>query len=98
MSYSVELEQVAKNRQKAREITKEILNFGVNEQQKLEIIYELTLNLENNSLLKELVGVIKKFRESINKEEEEKNEDRRLFNQDKAGKRSSYFWKICEEI
>jgi predicted transcriptional regulator len=73
MSYSVELEQVAKNRQKAREITKEILNFGVNEQQKLEIIYELTLNLENNSLLKELVEVIKKFRESINKEEEENN-------------------------
>ena len=76
MSYSVELEKTAKDRKKARDITKEILNFGVNEQQKLEIIYELTLNLENNVLIKELVEVIKKFRSSINKDEEENKIDK----------------------
>lgn len=76
MSYSVELEKTAKDRQRAREITKEILNFGVNEAQKLEIIYELSLNLDNNDLLKALVSTIKNFRKSINNEEKENNIDK----------------------
>jgi predicted transcriptional regulator len=70
MSYSVELEKLAKDKQKAREIVKEILDFGVNEQQKLQIIYELSLNLETPGLLKSINEVLKLYRKTINKEEE----------------------------
>ena len=67
------LKKIVENRKVSREIVKEILNFGVNEQQKLDVMFELALNLENNIALKEITTVIKKFREKINKEEEEDN-------------------------
>ena len=73
MSYSVKLEKLAKDKQKSRDIVKEILNFGVTEQQKLDIINGIVVSLENNSALKELSLVLKKYRELINKEEEEDN-------------------------
>lgn len=73
MSYSVKLEKLAKDKQKSRDIVKEILNFGVTEQQKLDIINGIVVSLENNDALKELSLVLKKYRELINKEEEEDN-------------------------
>ncbi len=73
MSYSVKLEKLAKEKQKSRDIVKEILNFGVTEQQKLDIINGIAVSLENNNALKELSLVLKKYRELINKEEEEDN-------------------------
>ena len=73
MSYSVKLEKLAREKQKSREIVKEILNFGVTEQQKLDIINGLTISLENNKALKEISNALKKYREVINKEEEKDN-------------------------
>lgn len=73
MSYSVQLQKIAKEKQKAREIVKEVLDFGVSEQQKLDIINGLVVSLENNEALKELADVLKKYREVINKEEETDN-------------------------
>jgi len=73
MSYSVKLEKLAKEKQKSREIVKEILNFGVTEQQKLDIINGITVSLENNEALKDISNVLKKYREIINKEEEKDN-------------------------
>ena len=73
MSYSVRLEKIARDRQKSREIVKEILDFGVNEQQKFDIIHGLVLTLENNQALKELTKVLKNYRENINKEEDSDN-------------------------
>ncbi len=73
MSYSVKLEKLAKEKQEAREIVVEVLNFGVTEQQKLDIIHGISLSLENNKALKEVTDVIKKYREVINKEEETDN-------------------------
>lgn len=73
MSYSVKLEKLAREKQKAREIVIEILNFGVTEQQKLDVIHGICLSLENNSALKEITEVLKKYRETINKEEESDN-------------------------
>ena len=73
MSYSVKLEKLAKDKQKSRDIVKEILNFGVTEQQKLDIINGIVVSLEDNNALKELSTVLKKYRELINKEEEEDN-------------------------
>jgi len=68
-----DLKEIVKNRKVSREIVKEILDFGVNEQQKLDVIFELALNLENAKALREITTVVKNFREKINKEEEEDN-------------------------
>lgn len=73
MSYSVKLEKLAKEKQRSRDIVKEIINFGVTEQQKLDIIFLLSINLENNEAMQELTTAIKKYREVINKEEETDN-------------------------
>ena len=57
-------------RAKSREIVKEILDFGVTETQKLDIIYMLSLELENNQCMKDIACVLKNHRERINKDEE----------------------------
>lgn len=73
MSYSVKLEKLATDKRKARDIVQEVLRFGVNEQQKLEIIGGIILSLENNEAMKELTATLKKYKEDINKEEETDN-------------------------
>ena len=94
MSYSVKLEKLA------RDIVKEILKFGVTEQQKLDIISGIVVSLENNQALKDLSTVLKNYREIINKEEETDN------NTDKQSKiilewRGGYYvvkWKLIITI
>ncbi len=73
MSYSVKLEKLAREKNQSREIVLEVLNFGVTEQQKLDIIHGVCLSLEDNSALKEISEVLKKYREVINKEEDADN-------------------------
>ena len=73
MSYSVKLEALARKKQQSRDVVKEILNFGVDEIQKLDIIHGISLSLENNEALKEITAILKKYREVINKEEETDN-------------------------
>ena len=73
MSYSVKLEKLAREKQKAREIVSEILRFGVTEQQKYDIINGICLSLENNEALKDIIRTLKKYREVINKDEESDN-------------------------
>jgi len=73
MSYSVKLEKLAREKQKAREIVSEIVKFGVTEQQKLDIIFNLSMTLENNKLMKDISKILKNYRETINKDEESDN-------------------------
>ncbi len=73
MSYSVKLEKLAREKQKAREIVLVILKFGVSEQQKYDIIHGICLSLENNDALKAIAETLKKYREVINKEEDTDN-------------------------
>ena len=73
MSYSVKLEKLAREKQRSREIVGEIINFGVTEQQKLDIIFNLSLTLENNKAIKDINEILKKYRETINKEEDTDN-------------------------
>ncbi len=70
MSYSVKLEKIAKERAESRQIVKQIIEFGVTENQKFDIIYEIALNLNNNEAMKEIANLLKKYRETINKDEE----------------------------
>ena len=68
-----EVSKVLKNRETSRKIVKDILDFGVNDQMKLDIIYFLTLNLEDNEAIKNLMLELKKVRVCINKEQETVN-------------------------
>ena len=78
MSYSVKLEKLARDKQKSRDIVKEVLNFGVTEQQKFDIIHGIVISLENNKAMKDIIEVIKKYRETINKEEETDNNKNKI--------------------
>jgi hypothetical protein len=69
----IKLIRAAKLRKESREISKKIIDFGVKEDQKLDIIFNLALTLESNEAMKEITNVLKKFRESINSEEEKDN-------------------------
>ena len=63
----------AKLRKESREIASKILEFGVKEEQKIDIMFNLAITLENNIAMKEIVETLKKFRESINTQEEDDN-------------------------
>ena len=52
-------EKSVKEAIKAREITQEILNFGVNQYQIVKIIYLLSLELENREALRGIAEVLK---------------------------------------
>lgn len=67
---SIELEKKAKDQKTSRDIVKTILDFGVNENQKIDIMFNLTLTLENNKAMKEIVSVLNNFKTTINNLEE----------------------------
>ena len=69
----VKLIRSAKLRKESREIASKILEFGVKEEQKIDIMFNLAITLENNAAMKEIVETLKKFRESINTQEEDDN-------------------------
>jgi len=69
--------QIAKRKKESREITKQILDFGVTEDQKFDIMFNIALTLENNGAMKEITSALKKFIEKINKDEEDDNNKER---------------------
>ena len=69
----IKLMRSAKLRKESRDITNQILNFGVQEEQKIDIMFNLAITLENNTAMKEIVETLKKFRESINSQEDDDN-------------------------
>tara|TARA_Y100001970_G_scaffold287106_1_gene410933 strand:+ start:3152 stop:3388 length:237 start_codon:yes stop_codon:yes gene_type:complete len=46
---------------KAREIVQVVLEYGINQQQILQMIFLLALELENNIQMKEITNLIKTF-------------------------------------
>ena len=69
----ITLEKVARQKKISRDIVKEILDFGVTESQKFDIIFNICLSLEDNQAMKEITNMIKKYKTSVNKEKEENN-------------------------
>ena len=65
-----ENEKCVRSIQESRSIVKEILEFGVNESQKLDIIYFLSLELESRAALEEITKILKKYRSGIKPDEE----------------------------
>jgi hypothetical protein len=73
----VKMIQVAKRKKESREIAKQVIDFGVKEDQKIDIMFNIALTLENNLAMKEITDVLKKFRENINKKEDNDNIEER---------------------
>ena len=57
-------EKIAEENRIAREIVKEISNFGINERQRWLVIYQLALELENAGDLQEITSFIKDLKGS----------------------------------
>jgi uncharacterized 2Fe-2S/4Fe-4S cluster protein (DUF4445 family) len=68
---SVILENEAKRKQEARDIVKTIIDFGVTEDQKIDIMYFLSLTLNNNEKMKNIANFLKNHKSSINIDESE---------------------------
>lgn len=73
----VKLIQIAKRKKEARELSKKIIDFGVTEEQKIDIMFNIALTLESNAAMKEITSVLKKYIEKINKEEEQEDNKER---------------------
>ena len=67
---------VLNKKQEARKICKTILEFGVTDDQKIEIMLNLALSLENNEIMKDVVNFLKKFGRNFNEEENNINIDK----------------------
>ena len=67
---NVKLEIQAKRKKESRDIVKEIISFGVTEDQKYDIMFNLALTLENNAALKSITQELKNFITMINNDEE----------------------------
>lgn len=65
--------KLAKRKQEAREIAKKIVDFGVTEDQKIDIMFNLAMTLESNTAMKDITAVLKNFIEKFNNDEEEDN-------------------------
>lgn len=55
-------EKLAQDSKTAREIVKEIGNFGINDRQRWLIIYCLSMELENIDEMKEMTGFIRQLK------------------------------------
>ena len=68
---TIELEKRAKRKKESREIAKEIIKFGVTEEQKYDIMFYVALTLENNIALKSITKELKNFITTINNDQED---------------------------
>lgn len=59
------IEKSVKDIQECRDIVKEILNFGVSQEQIVRICYLLSLELENAEMLKSISSTIKVYLEDL---------------------------------
>lgn len=59
------------HKKESREIAKRIIEFGVTEEQKIEVMLNLALTLENNENMREIVNFLKKYTVNFNTEEKE---------------------------
>ena len=58
-----EEETLIKDKAKAREIVQTVLDYGVNQTQITQMIYLLSMELENNDLMKQITNLITQSRE-----------------------------------
>jgi len=66
----ISLLTIANRKEESRKIVKQILDFGITESQKVDIIFNIAMTLEENSAMQEIGNIVKKYRTEINKNEE----------------------------
>jgi hypothetical protein len=66
-----EVEKKINDRKLSREIVKTILDYGINEEQKIDIMYMISLELESNEDMKDISSYLKNFRVKFNTENHE---------------------------
>ena len=57
----IKMLQTVKRKKESRDIVKQILDFGVNEDQKIDIMFNIALTIENNTAMKEITSTLKKY-------------------------------------
>ena len=82
MSKDIHMNRILRLKNQSRQIVKEVLDFGVTESQKFDIIQMICLTLENNDAMKDISKILKKYVTTINNEEDEnkllKNKDKKI--------------------
>jgi len=69
MEKQVNKAKLINQRNEARKICKTILEFGVSDEQKIEVMFNLALSLESSENMKEIASFLKKFNTNFNTEE-----------------------------
>lgn len=64
------IEKIAIQKEESRAIVKKIIDFGITEDQKIDIMYFLAMNLHDNETMKEICLFLNKFTNKVNKEDE----------------------------
>ena len=64
------IEKIAIQKEESRAIVKKIIDFGITEDQKIDIMYFLAMNLHDNATMKEICLFLNKFTNKVNKEDE----------------------------
>ena len=58
-------------KKESREIVQTIIDFGVTEDQKFDIMFNLAITLENNETMKEIANFLKKYTATVNEDKKE---------------------------
>jgi predicted transcriptional regulator len=66
---SIELDRLSKRKNESRQIVKEILKFGVTENQKIDIMYLLAISIQENKKMKEITSFLDSYKTKINDDE-----------------------------
>lgn len=74
----LDIEKKTEESKIARDITKTVLEFGVNQQQILRIAYLLSLELEDREIMLKVSECIKPFLDSLNEGEEKPKQSKIL--------------------
>ena len=62
-----------KRKQESRNIVKEIISYGVTQDQIYDIIFNLSMNIENHNHMQEISNYLKKYIQKFNNEEQADN-------------------------
>ena len=65
--------KIINQKKESRDIVMKIVEFGVSEEQKIDIMINLAMTLENNQNMKEIVNLLKKMTINFNDEEKDNN-------------------------
>jgi regulator of RNase E activity RraB len=68
---SSNLKHTLSKKEESRKIVKTIIEYGIDENQKIDIMYFIALSIEDNDILNKISIFLKKFKTSINNEQEE---------------------------